>query len=70
MVQVSDETRGINEVRKLPRLCQFEVHVLKGVSLYVNSGENIALVGHSGCGKSTLASLLMRFYELNDGKVK
>lgn len=35
----------------------------------VNPGEHIALVGHSGCGKSTLTSLLMRFYDLENGTI-
>ncbi|XGW12862.1 hypothetical protein V3C99_013481 [Haemonchus contortus] len=46
-----------------------EVEVLKGVSLNVESGQHIALVGHSGCGKSTLFGLLLRFYEQQSGKV-
>lgn len=43
--------------------------VLKGVSFKVNSGEMLALVGPSGSGKSTIASLLLRFYELQSGKI-
>ncbi|VDM65740.1 unnamed protein product [Strongylus vulgaris] len=40
-----------------------EVEVLKGVTINIESGQHIALVGHSGCGKSTLVGLLLRFYE-------
>ncbi|KAJ1370037.1 hypothetical protein KIN20_031667 [Parelaphostrongylus tenuis] len=46
-----------------------EVEVLKGISLNVDSGQHIALVGHSGCGKSTLVGLLLRFYDQQSGKV-
>ena len=43
--------------------------VLHDLSLTLNKGETVALVGASGCGKSTIASLLMRFYDVNAGKI-
>ena len=43
--------------------------VLKGISLKVNKGETIALVGPSGSGKSTIADLLPRFYDINEGQI-
>jgi ATP-binding cassette, subfamily B, bacterial len=39
---------------------------LRNVSLHAHPGETVALVGATGAGKSTLASLLPRFYELNE----
>ncbi len=44
-------------------------HVLKNISLKVNAGETIALVGTSGVGKTTLCSLIPRFYEVTDGEI-
>ncbi|MDD3477672.1 MAG: ABC transporter ATP-binding protein, partial [Candidatus Izemoplasmatales bacterium] len=40
--------------------------VLKGVSLQVQPGEFIGLVGHTGSGKSSLMNLLLRFYDMKD----
>ena len=37
--------------------------ILKNISLNVNKGEIVGIVGESGCGKSTLLKLLLRFYE-------
>ncbi len=46
-----------------------EKKVLDGISLTVQKGEHIALVGDSGGGKSTLLSLLLRFYDPQSGVV-
>ena len=43
--------------------------VLRDVSLQVEPGEMIALVGATGAGKTTLVSLLARFYDPNEGRV-
>ncbi len=44
-------------------------HVLKDISLKINVGEYVALVGPSGVGKTTLCSLIPRFYEVSEGKI-
>ena len=44
-------------------------HVLKNISLHVNAGEYVAIVGSSGVGKTTLCSLIPRFYEVREGEI-
>ena len=44
--------------------------VLKGISLTVNPGETVAIVGATGAGKSTLINLITRFYEFEKGDIK
>ena len=46
-----------------------ERQVLDGLSLTVRPGERIGLVGHSGAGKSTLINLLLRFYDVDGGRI-
>jgi len=43
--------------------------ILKDVSFRVDPGQSIALVGHTGSGKSTITNLLMRFYDVQRGRI-
>ena len=43
--------------------------VVKNLSLQIRAGKTIAIVGSTGSGKSTLIKLLLRFYEVNSGKI-
>jgi len=43
--------------------------VLKNISLRINAGEHIGLLGSTGAGKSSLVSLIPRFYDATGGKV-
>lgn len=44
--------------------------VLKNVSMKVNPGEKIALVGYNGAGKTTLIKLIMRLYDVSQGEIR
>jgi ATP-binding cassette subfamily B protein len=46
------------------------VPVLQHITLDVQPGEMIGLVGHSGAGKSTLINLICRFYDVDDGTIE
>ncbi len=46
-----------------------EIKVLKKVNFTASYGQKIAIVGPSGTGKSTIASLLLRFYEIDNGEI-
>jgi ATP-binding cassette subfamily B multidrug efflux pump len=43
--------------------------VLDGIDLHIRPGEKIGIVGRSGAGKSTLVNVLMRFFDLQDGRI-
>jgi ATP-binding cassette subfamily B multidrug efflux pump len=43
--------------------------VLKDVSFTVDFGQSVALVGHTGSGKTTITNLLMRFYDVQRGRI-
>lgn len=46
-----------------------DIEVLKGITLEVEAGRKIALVGQSGAGKSTIVQLLMRYYSVTNGAI-
>jgi ATP-binding cassette subfamily B multidrug efflux pump len=46
-----------------------ETGVIENLSLVVEAGEKVGLVGPSGAGKSTLVNLLLRFYDLEGGRI-
>ncbi len=46
-----------------------EAGVIEDLSLKIKAGEKIGLIGRSGAGKSTLVNLLLRFYDLEGGRV-
>lgn len=45
------------------------VKLIQNFNLSVKKGQHVAIVGPTGCGKSTLINLLMRFYDIEKGKI-
>jgi ATP-binding cassette, subfamily B, multidrug efflux pump len=43
--------------------------ILKDVSFTVEHGQSVALVGHTGSGKTTITNLIMRFYDIQKGRI-
>ena len=64
------DVRGAIDVENVTFAYDGELDVLRGVSLHVQPGETIAIVGPSGGGKTTLCQLIPRFYEVSDGSIK
>ncbi|MCJ8062885.1 ATP-binding cassette domain-containing protein, partial [Staphylococcus aureus] len=46
-----------------------EVPALRNINLKIPAGKTVALVGRSGSGKSTIASLITRFYDIDEGHI-
>lgn len=43
--------------------------ILRGLDLHIRAGETVALVGETGAGKTTIASLIARFYDVQEGRI-
>lgn len=65
----AERARGRIEFQNVWFAYNDEDWVLKDVSFTVEPGQSIALVGHTGSGKTTITNLLMRFYDIQRGKI-
>ncbi len=61
--------RGIVDIEHVRFSYVPEQKLIRDLSLRVESGKRVAIVGPTGCGKTTLINLLMRFYDVNAGKI-
>ncbi len=66
---VSPEIHGDIEFKNVTFGYKSYEPVLKNVSLKINQGEMVGIVGHSGVGKSTFINLVMRLYDVNSGSL-
>ncbi|MEE8523958.1 MAG: ABC transporter ATP-binding protein, partial [Thermoanaerobaculia bacterium] len=64
------EVRGAIELDRVSFGYKQGEDVLHDVSLRIEAGEMVAVVGHTGAGKSTLANLLLRFYDVGSGSIR
>ncbi|MEG1505072.1 MAG: ABC transporter ATP-binding protein [Lachnospiraceae bacterium] len=64
------EIDGSVAIQQVSFSYQKEEPLLKNIDLTVRSGQRIAIVGPTGCGKTTLINLLMRFYDVDQGRIQ
>jgi len=66
---VIDNPKGSVLIENVDFRYKEDVPLIENMNLDVKSGSTIAIVGPTGAGKTTLVNLLMRFYEVNAGKI-
>jgi ATP-binding cassette, subfamily B, multidrug efflux pump len=67
--KVLSDTRGAVAFEHVSFRYEPEVPLIDDLSLVADSGDTIAIVGPTGAGKTTLVNLLMRFYEIDGGRI-
>ncbi|MBP3540296.1 MAG: ABC transporter ATP-binding protein [Clostridia bacterium] len=67
--QVLADAKGQVDIENVSFSYVPERKLIQNFNLKVQPGQRIAIVGPTGCGKTTLINLLMRFYDVNEGKI-
>lgn len=65
----TEEIRGLVEFRDVSFRYVEDIPLIDGLSLTAKPGSVTAIVGPTGAGKTTIVNLLMRFYDINGGKI-
>lgn len=63
------DVKGKVEFRNVWFAYNDDEYVLKDISFVINPGETVAIVGATGAGKSSIINVLLRFYDINKGKI-
>lgn len=66
---ILQQTDGSMELQHISFSYRKDTPLLKDLNLHVKQGQKVAIVGPIGCGKTTLINLLMRFYDIDAGKI-
>ena len=66
---ILQQTDGSMELQHISFSYRRVTPLLKDLNLHVKQGQKVAIVGPTGCGKTTLINLLMRFYDIDAGKI-
>ena len=64
-----DEVKGEIIFDKVNFSYEVNNPIIKNLSIEINPGERVAIVGPTGSGKSTIIKLILRFFEINSGKI-
>lgn len=67
--KLPEETNGTVDFNDVFFSYTKDTRLIESFNLNVEPGKKIAIVGPTGCGKTTLINLLMRFYDVNSGKI-
>ncbi|MER2181760.1 MAG: ABC transporter ATP-binding protein, partial [Desemzia incerta] len=70
MTELPEKVRGAVEFDHISFSYNPKNPLMKDISVRVNPGEMVAIVGPTGAGKTTLVNLLMRFYDVDGGSIK